>query len=68
MGTVYEATDRALARGVAVLAGSYAPLSAHMEDPSSPWQEFFARSLATERARRPPSAADFFRYMEQALT
>jgi serine/threonine protein kinase len=50
-----------------VLAGSYTPLQEHLADPPACWQEFFARSLAMDRARRPPSAIAFFRDLEKAL-
>ncbi|MBZ5499384.1 MAG: protein kinase [Acidobacteriia bacterium] len=51
-----------------VTAGRYTPLSAHLKNPAPRLQEFFARSLAMDRTRRPQSAADFSRQMEQALT
>jgi serine/threonine-protein kinase len=51
-----------------VLAGIYTPLSEHLTDPPAAWEEFFARSLAADRARRPKSAAEFSQHLEQALT
>src|SRR3974377_111807 len=50
-----------------VLAGCFTPLNEDLPAPQADWQEFFARSLAIDRTRRPPSAADFFRHMEQAF-
>jgi serine/threonine-protein kinase len=50
-----------------VLAGDHTPLSEHLTDPPVPWEEFFARSLAADRARRPSSAAEFLQHLEQAL-
>ena len=50
-----------------VLAGSYTPLHEHLTDPPARWQEFFARSLAMDRARRPASAIAFFRDLEKVL-
>jgi len=73
---VYETLTGALPFPVAsretwrrsVLAGSYAPLHEHLTDPPAQWQEFFARSLAADPARRPKSAAEFSQHLEQALT
>jgi serine/threonine protein kinase len=50
-----------------VLTGSFAPLSDHLAGPPDQWQEFFARALATDRARRPRSAAEFMQHLQQAL-
>ncbi len=50
-----------------VLAGSCTPLSEHVKDPPVSWQEFFARSLAADRERRPRSAAEFLHQLEQAF-
>jgi serine/threonine protein kinase len=50
-----------------VLAGDHTPLSEHLADPPVLWEEFFARSLAADRARRPRSAAEFLQHLEQAL-
>lgn len=51
----------------AVLSGSYTPLSEQLPDSPAAWEEFFARSLAVDRTRRPASAAEFFGNLEQAL-
>jgi hypothetical protein len=50
-----------------VLSGRFRPLSNHLADPPAPWQAFFDRSFALDRASRPQSAAEFFRRFEQAL-
>jgi serine/threonine-protein kinase len=50
-----------------VLSGRHAPLCEHLVDPPCAWEDFFARALATDRTRRPRSAADFFQQLEQAL-
>lgn len=50
-----------------VLAGGYIPLSERLTDAPAQWEEFFARSLAADRTRRPQSAAEFLRHLEQAL-
>jgi serine/threonine-protein kinase len=73
--TVYETLTGSLTFPVAsrdkwrqlVLAGERTPLSEHLTEPPAPWEEFFARSLAADRTRRPQSAAEFFRQLEQAL-
>ena len=49
------------------LSGRFRPLSDHLADPPAPWQAFFDRSFALDRASRPQSAAEFFRRFEQAL-
>jgi len=51
----------------AVLAGRYTRLGALLPDPPIAWDEFFARALAADRARRPASAAEFLRDLEEAL-
>jgi eukaryotic-like serine/threonine-protein kinase len=51
----------------AVLAGRHTPMREHLPDAPAAWQEFFACSFATERARRPASASEFFRDLEKAL-
>jgi hypothetical protein len=38
-----------------------------MDNPSKQCVSFFIRSFADDRAKRPQSAADFFRQLEQAL-
>jgi serine/threonine-protein kinase len=50
-----------------VLSGRFRPLSNHLADPPAPWQAFFDRSFALDRASRPQSAAEFLRRFEQAL-
>jgi serine/threonine protein kinase len=52
---------------LAVLAGAHAPLHEYLALPPEPWEEFFARTLAPDRAMRPRSAVEFFRHLEQAL-
>ena len=39
----------------------------HDTDVFAPWQDFFTRALAPDRARRPSSAAEFLRQLEEAL-
>jgi hypothetical protein len=51
----------------AVLAGSFTPVSAHLEDPSGAWESFFDRCFSTDRARRPSSAGAFLEGLERAL-
>ncbi len=62
----FPAADRITWRQ-SVLAGSYTPLKEHLEDPPAPWREFFDRSLAVDRERRPRSASEFLQQLEQAL-
>ena len=62
----FPAADRVAWRQ-SVLAGSYTPLSEHLKDPPASWREFFARSLTADRERRPHSAAEFLRQLEQAF-
>ena len=50
-----------------VLAGAYTPLSEHLHNPPAAWEQCFAGLLATDRARRPPSAMAFYRDLENAL-
>jgi serine/threonine-protein kinase len=50
-----------------VLAGRYVPLRERMVDPPADCEEFFARALSVDRARRPSSAAEFLRDLERAL-
>jgi tRNA A-37 threonylcarbamoyl transferase component Bud32 len=50
-----------------VLAGLFKPLTATLEGAPEAWQAFFADCFAPDRARRPRSAADFFRRLEKAL-
>jgi serine/threonine-protein kinase len=50
-----------------VLAGRHRPLSDHLACPPPAWQAFFNQALATDRAARPASAADFIRQLERAL-
>ncbi|HET6591711.1 MAG TPA: protein kinase [Xanthomonadales bacterium] len=51
----------------AVLAGHCTPLGEHLADPPAVWQAFFDSCLAVDRGRRPRSAVEFFRLLEQAL-
>jgi eukaryotic-like serine/threonine-protein kinase len=72
---VYETLTGALPFPVAnrevwrrsVLAGDYTPLYEHLTDPPARWQEFFAGSLAVDRAMRPRSAAEFYQNLDQML-
>jgi len=50
-----------------VLSGRPTPLSAHLADPPAPWQDFFDAAFAPDGARRPRTAAEFLRQIEQAL-
>ncbi len=52
----------------AVLVGEHTCLREHLpEPPPDAWEEFFASSLASDRAMRPQSAAEFIRRFGQAL-
>jgi hypothetical protein len=51
-----------------VLAGRAVPLSEHLADPPAAWEDFFARSLAADRAKRPGSAGEFLQDLERALS
>jgi tRNA A-37 threonylcarbamoyl transferase component Bud32 len=51
----------------AVLAGRCTPLSEHLAHPPTAWQSFFDSGLAIDRGRRPRSAVELFRLLEQAL-
>ncbi len=72
---VYEALTGALPFPLAnrekwresVSEGRYTPLNEHMKTPVPRLQEFFARSLAADRSKRPQSAGEFFRRLEHAL-
>ena len=73
--TAYEALTGALpfAAGAgdwrqAVLSGRFTPLSEHIENPPEPWVSFFTRSFAGDRTKRPQSAAEFLRQLEQAVS
>jgi serine/threonine-protein kinase len=50
-----------------VLAGRHRPLSDHIARPPAAWQAFFDRALASDRADRAASAAEFLRQLERAL-
>jgi serine/threonine-protein kinase len=50
-----------------VLAGRCTPLSRYLADPPARWADFFERCFASDRARRPASAAEFLRDLERAL-
>jgi len=50
-----------------VLAGYYTPLGQHLADPPARWADFFDRCFAADRARRPPSVAEFLQDLERAL-
>ncbi|HUU13934.1 MAG TPA: hypothetical protein VM182_09515 [Terriglobia bacterium] len=52
----------------AVRIGPFTPLTAHLQEAPTRWQEFFARVLALETARRPNSAHLFFSELERALS
>lgn len=51
----------------ALLAGRFTPLAQHLPEAPPRWQEFFARALAPERARRSDSARRFLADLEAAL-
>lgn len=51
-----------------VLAGQCKPLTASLEGAPEVWQAFFADCFAPDRARRPQTAAEFFKRMEKALS
>jgi eukaryotic-like serine/threonine-protein kinase len=51
----------------AVLAGRFTPVAASLKDAPASWQAFFADCFAPDRAKRPGSAADFFRRFEKTL-
>ena len=50
-----------------VLDGRFTPLGEHTPDAPPAWRDFFTSALAVERTRRPPSAAAFFKQLEEAL-
>jgi serine/threonine-protein kinase len=50
-----------------VLDGRFTPLSQHVPEAPPGWQDFFARTLAVDRARRPASAREFVEQLERAL-
>jgi tRNA A-37 threonylcarbamoyl transferase component Bud32 len=52
----------------AVLSGRFAPVATHLPDSPACWQEFFARTFALERNRRPNSVRIFFSELERALS
>jgi hypothetical protein len=52
----------------AVLSGRFAPVATHLPDSPACSQEFFARTFALERDRRPSSARIFFSELERALS
>lgn len=52
----------------AVLSGRFARVATHLPDSPACWQEFFARTFALERDRRPNSARIFFSELERALS
>jgi tRNA A-37 threonylcarbamoyl transferase component Bud32 len=66
-GTLPFPVDDRVTWRQSVLSGSYTPLSEHVKDPPASWREFFARSLAADRERRPSSAAEFLHQLEQAF-
>jgi tRNA A-37 threonylcarbamoyl transferase component Bud32 len=51
-----------------VVAGAFEPLNTSLEGAPQAWQAYFGDCFAPDRARRPRSAADFFRKLEKALT
>jgi len=52
----------------AILSGSFKSLSEHFDDVPERWQSFFTRCFAENRIKRPRSAAEFFRQLEQAFS
>jgi len=51
----------------ALLEGRFTPVSAHLPDAPSTWQEFFERAFALESQRRPSSAPMLLSELERAL-
>lgn len=51
----------------AVLAGRSIPVATPLPNAPPPWQDFFARALALDRAQRPDSARAFLSELEAAL-
>jgi serine/threonine-protein kinase len=52
----------------AVMAGRFAPLSRHLEQPPDTWTAFFGRALAPDPGQRPGEASTFHRELEDALS
>jgi len=51
-----------------ISTGHFAPVSTHLTDSPSRWQEFFAQAFASNPTERPTSARMFFRQLERALS
>jgi eukaryotic-like serine/threonine-protein kinase len=62
----FPAASRAAWRR-SVLGGHPVPLGEHLAAPPAAWDQFFARSLGADRAKRPGSAAEFRQDLERAL-
>lgn len=51
----------------AILAGHHTPLERYLENPPLSWCEFFAKTLAADATKRPHSATEFIRQLEDTL-
>jgi tRNA A-37 threonylcarbamoyl transferase component Bud32 len=51
-----------------ISGGHFAPVSKHLPDSPSRWQEFFAQAFALDASRRPTAARIFFSELERALS
>ena len=51
----------------AILAGQFAPVSAHVPDAPATWQEFFSRALSLDATARPASAQELLAEIEKAV-
>jgi serine/threonine-protein kinase len=51
----------------AVLMGRFTPLTAHLQESPTRWQEFFQCAFAMDPAHRPRSARAFFSELQQVL-
>jgi hypothetical protein len=51
----------------AIVKGSFISMAEHFTNPNEQWIGFFRRSLSSDCAIRPQTAADFFQALEQAF-
>jgi len=51
-----------------ISVGNFAPVSKHLPDSPSSWQEFFAQAFALDVSKRPTPARIFFSELERALS
>lgn len=51
----------------AILEGRFTPLDRHLINPPSPWTRFFSNAFDVDKEKRPRSAAEFLRQMEEVL-